>query len=170
MKKIPAFLLLAVLLVNAAGFYVYYAIELNRIHREMRAKIRQMPDHALTRLSLTHQQFENSFVENDEVKVNGKMFDIGRIKTTSDSVIVFALHDEKEEDLMAFVNDIVSKPFDQKSGVTEFVVNYIGLNYLPGQQVREFSTEGSSITHFSQYTHSSNVWFRRVDFPPPRMV
>lgn len=167
MKRIPALLLFAILMVNAAGFYVYYAVALQRIHDEMRAAIRTLPDHKLTRLALAHQAYRKSIVEEGEIKVDSKMFDVARVKQQGDSVIVFALHDEKEDDLLAFADEIISKPFEQDAGVTTSVLQFISMMFMPGQHVDVFSPDANDIHHASKYVDSNLSIAQARGTPPP---
>lgn len=168
MKRIPAFLLFAILLVNTAGFYVYYFITLQRIHREMKAKLRTLPEEELTRLVLSNEDYRKSLVEEDEIKVSGKMFDVGRTQVLKDSVIVFGVYDEKEDDLLALMNEIVSKPFDKDSGVTGSVLQFITLTFLPGQNVGNLLCDGHIVKHDSIYFISLSDSLLRQEAPPPR--
>ncbi len=167
MKRIPALVLFAILMANTAGFYVYYAITLQRIHREMRAAIRTLPDDKLSRLALTDDEYKKSIVEDGEIKVAGKMFDVARIKQRGDSVIVFALHDEKEDNLLALADEIVSKPFKQDAGVTSSVVHFISMIFLPGEHVTVLSATGKDVRHDSGYFDLDLSIAQKKVSPPP---
>lgn len=169
MKKIPALVLLSVLLVNTAGFYVYYAIALQRIHTEMRAGLRTLPEEQLTRLVLARQTYEDSRVEDDEIRLSGKMYDIARLHFKGDSVIVLAMHDEKEENFLSFANEIFSRPFKQDTRVTYSVLQFIGLIFVPGQQINLWARDWRILDHTAnQSCFFSNVFVVR-DVPPPRL-
>jgi len=170
MKRIPAIILFAILLANAAGFYVYYIIELQHIHQQMRAMLRTLPDEKLARLVLSIHAYESSLVEDDEIKYKGRMFDVARTQYVTDSVIVFGVFDEKEDNLLALANDILNKPFDQHSHVTHSVVHFISLDFLPGQQVDDASYEGKVIEHASSYFLSTLAFSLHHEAPPPRVT
>jgi hypothetical protein len=168
MKKISALLLFAILFANTAGFYVYYTIALHRIHTEMRAKLRTLPDEQLSRLAFTKKTFKAALVEEGEVNVNGKMYDIARMQFQKDSIIAFAMHDEKEENFLAFANEVVSKPFEQDANVTGSVLQFISLLFLPGQNVNNLFSDSSLISHQSTYLFLSNTFHIQHKAPPPR--
>lgn len=161
-------MLLTILLVNTTGFYVYYIIALQRIHKEMRVQLSTLPDEKLSRLVLPRDIYEASLVGDDEIKLKGRMYDIARSTIAKDTVIVFALHDEKEENLLAFANEIISKPFKQDSNVTGSVLHFIALVFLPGQRIISAYTEGETIAHQSLYNFSLNALFLQHEAPPPR--
>jgi hypothetical protein len=170
MKRIPALVLLAILLVNTTGFYVYYVIALQRIHKEMRAKLRTLPDEKLSRLVLSREVYEGSLVEDDEIKLNGKMYDIARSTLGKDSVILYAMHDEKEENFLTFANEIISKPFKQDSAVTGSVLHFIALVFLPGQEITTTHSDGRAVAHQSNYIFSFKVLSLQHEVPPPRVM
>jgi hypothetical protein len=170
MKRIPALFLFAILLVNSAGFYVYYVIALQRIHREMRAQLKMLPDEMLTRIVLSTDEYSNSLVEDDEIKVKGKMFDVARIDLLKDFVIVFGMYDEKEDDLLAFVNEIISKPLTQDSNVTGSVLQFIALSFLPGQSIDDLLCHGKFIAHDSDYNFPMHSLTLQHEAPPPRCI
>jgi hypothetical protein len=171
MKRIPAVLMLAILLINAAGFYVYYIIELQRIHTAMRAQLRNLPEERLTRISLTPKEYADVNVEENEIRMHGQMFDIARLTVTDDSVIVFALHDKREDNLLAFLNDITSKPFSCETEVITGVIDYITLNYLlERQSMATTSFIGKTIIHNSAYLREFKSFFHLRNFQPPRVT
>ena len=65
--------MLVILLVNGTGFYVYYILQLRIIKAEMRQALKLRPDNELEILNLSQKQFENALVEEDEIRIAGKM-------------------------------------------------------------------------------------------------
>lgn len=161
-------MLLGILFANSAGFYVYYIVALRTIHSEMRARLRTLPEEQLSRLVLSRETYEASLVEEDEISLNGKMYDIARIIVTKDAVIAYAMHDEKEEDLMALASEIIAKPFKQDRNVTGSVIHFISLTFLPGQQIKTRGTDGESVAHQTNHTLGLRSLFGQPSAPPPR--
>ena len=62
----------------------------------MKAKLRTLPDEELEILVMRQENFNKARVEEDEMEVLGKMYDIARIKESGDTVIVYALQDAEE--------------------------------------------------------------------------
>src|SRR5687768_14442658 len=104
----------AILAVNGTGFYVYYFLSLQNIRREMRERLKLTADEELEILTLVAEDYKQAIADDHEVKVNGKMYDVARIKTLGDSVVVYCTHDEKEDDLLAFAAAIFSMPLKDK--------------------------------------------------------
>ena len=167
MKKIPALLFFVIFLLNTAGFYIYYGIALQRIHAEMRLKIKALPDDQLSRLVLTHEEFR-TLVDQHEMKLNGQMFDVARTTTFQDSIVVLAVHDVTEENFLAFANEIVSRPVDQDSPVTTSFVQFICLDFLPCEYIKKLWRDADAIEHSSVYAIHGSTWSFEDDAPPPR--
>jgi hypothetical protein len=165
-RKVKAILLLLILVVNASGFYVYYIIQLHRIHIEMRKALQLRPDNELEVLVLTQREFEDARVEEHEVKVHGKMYDIARIKSEGDKVKIYCLHDEKEDDLLAFVDELVSRPIDKTSSITTSAFQFLSLIFIiPDDEtspLRISSTTQNEAGYFFNLTE-----FISVPSPPP---
>ncbi|MFM7195741.1 MAG: hypothetical protein ACKOYP_13310, partial [Bacteroidota bacterium] len=111
--------------VNLAGFYGYFLVRLQEIHAEARAALRNLPESKLQRFEFSSDTYRKLIVEDGEIRVNGRMHDIARTEYTGTSVIVWALHDEAEDNLFAFINKVTdnARGDDQQapSGLTRFL-------------------------------------------------
>ena len=130
MKRIASILILGVMLVNGAGFYMYYAVQLSSIRREMRAALKHTPDRQLQILKLTRSQFANARKDEHEVRFNGKMYDVVRVKPKDDVLWVYCIHDEKEDNLLTFIQEIVARPLTNAESVPHVIIQYLTLTYI----------------------------------------
>jgi hypothetical protein len=169
MKRLPAIFILTILMVNAAGFYVYYVVQLNQIRSEMRHALKFLPDDQLTVLKLTKEEYEESRVDEHEVKVHGKMYDIARIQVKGDSLIISALHDEKEDNLMALLGEIISKPLKNDQPVPSSVIQFITLNFILSSDNFELENSHRQTIFHSRYSFSEKTFFLQLLTPPPRI-
>jgi hypothetical protein len=166
-KRAYAILIFAILLMNTAGFYVYYAVQLQQIRYEMRQALKLLPDHALEVLTLSIAAYHEAKVEEYEVRVNGKMYDIARISISGDSVKIFCIHDEKEDNLMALLAEIVSKPLEDRRAMPDSILEFLSLVFLqPGNELY-FNTTTPE-TFFTAYHFSITDVLIFRDSPPPR--
>jgi hypothetical protein len=168
MKRLPAIFILTILMVNAAGFYVYYVVQLNQIRSEMRHALKFLRDDQLTVLKLTKKEYEEARVDEHEVKVHGKMYDIARIRVKGDSLIISALHDEKEDNLMALLGEIISKPLRNDQPVPLSVIQFITLSYVLPPGNFDFENPDRQIIFHSRYFFSEKTFFLQRLTPPPR--
>lgn len=169
MKKIPAIIFLVILFTNAAGFYVYYIIELHRIHEIMADELSMRPEHELTRVTLTSHDYHHGLVDRQEIKFKGLMYDIARVHQIGDSVIIYAIHDVMEDDLALFLNDLVSKPINLNKDVTNFIIENVSLLYLAVSTPNFQSKRGSKeLLHLSPYFFNRGLTVVDLPLQPPR--
>lgn len=167
LKRIFSFFILCIFLAHFAGFYVYFAVQLKQVRREMRAKLKELPPEKLEVLILSPSEFEKAKVEEHEIQVHGKMFDIVRIELQDDRVFVHCLHDAAEDDLLAFLDKIISLPLKDKN-VPASVLQFLSLNYLPTHW--NFSTPGFHIAQsFTPYTEIISQFASAEITPPPKV-
>jgi hypothetical protein len=130
-KKLLAFALAFVLVVQFAGLYCYYAFRLIEIRYEMEEDLARMPLHQLEKFTFTLTDYEKAKVEDKELKVNGKMYDVAKIERQNDLIVAYVLHDESEDDLISFVEMIMKKSHNDGKSKPEQLLKLISLQYLP---------------------------------------
>lgn len=168
MKKIIGITLLSLLLLQAAGCYVYFIARLTAIRAEMREQLKTLPDHELTLLTFTQEEFRKA-VENDhEVKVNGKMHDIARIVLKGEKLLVYALHDEAEDNLLSFLHEMVKRSSNDKKPIPSQLVHLLTLQFI---SIESQLPQNSSvaINHSSFYLSGQSSYTPIIDSPPPRI-
>ena len=166
-KKIIGIAFLSVLLLQVAGSYVYFVVRLSGIRSEMREQLKDKPDEQLTLLTLTPSEYRKAKVNDHEVKVNEKMYDIARIVVQDDQVLVYALHDEAEDNLLTLLNEMVKRSSKDKKPVPSHVIQLITLQFvLIENTMQELSA--TLIEHTTAYTRSISSFISFIESPPPR--
>ncbi len=167
MKKITGIVFLSVLLLQVAGSYFYFIVRLSGIRHEMREQLKHIPDEELTLLMLTREEFQKAKADDHEVKVSGKMYDIARIVANDDQVLVYALHDEAEDNLLALLNEMVKRSSKDKKPVPSQLIQLITLIFVP---VESQVLQNSSVAfiHHTPYRETSLAFYSMIDSPPPR--
>ena len=168
MKKLFSVILVSLLLFNFAGLFLYFSVQLFRIHQEMKAKIRTLPDEELEILVMRQEDFNKARVEEDEMEVLGKMYDIARIKESGDTVIVYALQDAAEDNLLAFMDGVVKRPLQDKTSPPAQILQFISLTFLPPAQQPLFFLEACAVTADTYYFFSDFCCPLSIESPPPR--
>lgn len=167
MKKAFGILFLCTLLLQVAGSYVYFIVRLSGIRQEMREQLKHKSDEELTLLTLTPDEYKKSKVDDHEVNVNGKMYDIARIAIKNDLVLVYALHDEAEDNLLALLNEMVERSSNDKKPVPSHLLQLLSLQFLL-VEINLPSLTGIWLTHFTPYINTLIAVERRIELPPPR--
>src|SRR5688572_16924686 len=75
------------------------------------------------KLVLTKDQFQNSLVDDKEIFLNGKMYDIKETRFNKDTVELIAYHDVKEDGLISIIENF----FDRENSGNDFAVKVLKL-------------------------------------------
>jgi hypothetical protein len=119
-----------IMLFNGAGFYMYYAVELHRIKNEMHTALLERPDKELQLLKMTRGQFEDALIEENEIRVEGKTYDVARLKKAGDSLYVYGMHDQAEDDLFTTISKLVADPLKNQNNTPQPVIKFMSLIFL----------------------------------------
>jgi len=160
--------LLLLLLANFAGGYVYFFMRATQIKRDMRELLKNLPDDELERIILTHEEFKTARVEDHEIKVDGKMYDIARIETAGETLHVYCVHDEDEDNLLSFLDAVLNNIQQDKKPVPHSITQFSGLHYLPVNINISLNTSATEIDHCVLYTRSDYELLLPVIIPPPK--
>ena len=156
-KKLVPFFFLLLLLTQLVGYYVYFGFRLYTIHEESREALRQLPDHKLQQLRFTHDQFQ-AFGDDGyhEFEWNDRMYDVARVETSGNEVLVYALPDEAEDDLLSFleaVTENVSKDHQPTPGsfVSFFMLSFLRADatIIPDQETIRLTHQTSLCTGYT---------------------
>lgn len=166
-KKLIGITLLCLLLLQAAGCYVYFIARLAGIRVEMREQLKTLPDHELTLLTFTREEFRKVKVNDHEVKVDGEMHDIARVVIKGDKLLVYALHDEAEDNLLSFLDEMVTRSSNDKKPVPTQLVQLLTLQFI-STETRLPQNTFVTIHHSSLYLSALSSRATIIDSPPPR--
>jgi hypothetical protein len=167
MRRVGAALLLFVLLMQMGGSYVYFGLRLVAIRHEARAALARLPDTALTRFDFLKTDFERRRVEDHELEIDGKMYDIARLVRVGDGVSVWALHDTAEDNLLSFLSAVVQRHRADKKTVPVLVTSVVAAVYdLPAVFILLRAPQ-AFIRSATPYTHVLALRTERPATPPP---
>ena len=169
MKRYFAFLVLLLFSLNFLGFYGYYSFRLVEIRKEAKAQLKYLPEHQLSKFVFTPGAYEKVKRGDDEIKVEGRMYDIARLEVRGDSVIVFALHDEAEDNLISFLQTVLKRSATDKKPIPSSVIQFFGLTYLGSFFEWKSGLIGSEVGH-TEYIFSSHTFSPQLCTPPPRVI
>ncbi|HRW98583.1 MAG TPA: hypothetical protein P5280_03795 [Cyclobacteriaceae bacterium] len=130
MKRTTSILLLAAILVHLIGFYVYFMVRLGQIRSEMRENIALLSPDEMQVFELTPDEY-NSARENDhEVKINGRMYDHATPRVENGMVILYAKHDQAEDNLLALLEEVVSTATSDTQKVPTELTIFFDLDFI----------------------------------------
>ncbi len=155
-------------MLQAAGCYVYFIARLTAIRTEMREQLKTLPDHELAVFTFTREEFRKVKENDHEVKVNGKMHDIARIVIQDNKLLVYALHDEAEDNLLSFLDEMVKRSSSDKKPIPSQLVQLLTLQFI---SIESQLPQNSSVAirHSSFYLSCQSSHTPIIDSPPPRV-
>ena len=156
MRRLLSVSLVLVFSLQFAGVYCYYFFRLIETRMEMHAKVMSMPKNELTEFILTPEQYFDSQVEEGEVRIDGKLYDVAFVETRDNHVRLYGLHDQSEDNLVAFIQTIVKHHHHDKKRTPAKVLNLLVLKYLPGTFILELK---------QSLDHKNNTIYLREYFP-----
>jgi len=154
------------LLLQTGGMISCYQVQQYTWHRHMRSVLND-PATKFGILTLSVDDYNKCKQDKDELCIEGKMFDIKSVHITGDKVIVYAVQDDKEDN----INGKIRKTLHGNRGdsnIPQPLIELLSLYYiLPAQNSLHFTTQPEE-----QYTHAfcDNIFSRNGDIliPPPR--
>ena len=168
LKKALSVVILIIFLAHFAGFYIYFFTQLQVVRQEMRAKLKELPPEELELITLSVNEYQKAKVEEHEIKVGGKMYDIARIVEKNGNVLVYCLHDKAEDSLLAFLDKILKLPLKDKKTSPQ-LVKFTLLSYILPLTFSWDNSATNLFNNFTQYHLHFSSFFPSLESPPPRL-
>jgi hypothetical protein len=167
MKKGLSVFILCLFLAHFAGFYVYFFIQLTQVRQEMRAQLKHLPADQLQLIKLSNEEYKKAKVDEHEIKVDGKMYDIARMYTEADTIFIYAIHDEAEDNLLAFLDRILSVPLKDKSAPNQ-ILKFTTLTFIVPALLQHNPSRCVIPVAETGYLASHITFIQLPDSPPPK--
>jgi hypothetical protein len=169
-RRFISITLLLLILANFAGAYFYFAFRAWQIKKEMRVVLTSLPDDKLQVLILKNEEFHLARVNEHELKIQGKMFDMARIRIADDRVLVYGVYDEAEDNLLVFIETVLQNLQQDAAGAPGVIAHFCTLPFLLVADSYDFSVCLPDREHRSLYVIHFSSFAPSVDGPPPWLV
>jgi hypothetical protein len=171
MKRIASAILLSLFLYNIVGYYFSYSVLNWENSSQMSLNIKSSNN--LETLQIKKSELNNVIFSDNEMSYQGEIYDVKKISSNGDYILVQCLHDKKEETLFADLDKQIQNNLDAKSSSTDHQGKSGQKNIVKDYF---FSVDGISF-----YNASHHAIFKAVDplihsfvaslsTPPPRQV
>jgi hypothetical protein len=124
LKRTLSILLILLLVFNSAGFVLVYYELLYIFQLDAKTSLSSyVPDELLTEI-IIHKDGLNreiEWIDDGEIKVNGKMFDILRRENQGDDTVLVCVSDDKENKLQEIFEESFNKSFNPSASKTPAV-------------------------------------------------
>ncbi|MBL7848060.1 MAG: hypothetical protein JNL40_11365 [Cyclobacteriaceae bacterium] len=167
-KRFCSFVLLVVLLAHLGGFYAYFFVRLGDLRMTMREKLSELPAEQLDVIRVPKDQFKSSLLEEREMKWQGRMYDIARVETHGDHLLVYCIHDKDEDGLLSFLSTVVDLSQQDNTRAPISVVQFLALKFVHGTVVLPHRHTAELYTGCTPYLTSYSSVLPDSVTPPPR--
>ncbi len=125
-------MLFVLLLLQAGGLLVVYELQQVAARWKMHEAMEKF-SHPVSVLRMSSAQYKLFKVGGDELRINGKMYDIRSIQFHGDSVTIIAIHDEAESRIVQKVGNILFQLNTDGSNIARSLADTLSYVYLvPG--------------------------------------
>jgi hypothetical protein len=173
LKRIVSILLVFIIILNGVLFGVFYYAAKIKLKNDFWSSVNLKEDGvSVTKVSSDeiNSNLNITFLENDEIKINGEFFDIIKTEIIDGKTIYYCLSDDNEEHLEKALTNFLSfslNNFSSKPSVTLLkVINIVGIpsTFQENLLVPHFKVN-SFITKYSLYEV-----VLKIPTPPPEPI
>jgi 3-dehydroquinate dehydratase len=155
-----------VLALQFVGFYAYFGSRLLAIRQEMRAALAILPEEKLEKIIISTDEFKRLDPEENEIELSGKMYDIAKIVKTENGYILFALHDEHEDNLLSLLDEMIKRSTNDKKPVPSQLGQFFALVFIPTQVSFSFA-HSEPVFSVTEYINAYQSITQSILAPPP---
>jgi hypothetical protein len=134
--------------------------------------LHQIPDAALTKISVNDNKEIYWEEEDKELRLNGQMFDVVREKSENGKAFLLCVSDKKEDGLLMQLSDLIKVNTDANTTGK----HNLNLKFQPVDifcsAYSNFSADkmvAYSVPEFFQYKSALFLTYKKVHFPPPKI-
>jgi hypothetical protein len=109
-----------------------------QIHVSVEEKIARSLEN-LEKVNLSILEYEQLRIDESEVMVEGKLYDVAALEIYNDSVTLYVLHDEDEENLLALMDSFLEKN-SQRQKSSRVLLKYFSSVYLASSFTLPFAS------------------------------
>lgn len=133
----------------------------------MHARIRTLPAEQLAVITLSFEKFEEAIEDEHEIEYEGKMYDVARVEKRGGQILVYCLHDETEESILAFLDKVLVSPLNGEQTPAS-LIQFFSLTYIP--EFWNFLTpQFFNPTGFTAYLEVQSEHSKENIAPPPEI-
>jgi hypothetical protein len=168
--KISAIVLCGLLIYNSLGYFLVLSVMRVAIRHEKWSQLSTIPDEQLTSFSINKNIPDSriKIVNQREILVNGKLYDIARKKDNGTAVTYYCKHDREEESLISktrhFNSQAQQSPLQNKA---RFILDKIIKTGVFAEETNLFSN-----SYFILLSHSVGIHYSgpsiQIAQPPPQ--
>jgi hypothetical protein len=165
-KRGLAIFLTVVVCVQFSGLYCIFVIRILQLHAERAERLSHASPEEFEILELSVSDYDQARVEDSELEINGRMYDVAKIEVAGSRVKLLVLADDDEDSILTLMDFCVKK--GQRNGKTSrLIVKVFTSLYLPSKFFLQFSpcSNTSPLMFDEMHYHSLKP---SIGTPPPK--
>lgn len=173
-QHIQAFISLFLALLVICGtfsHFIYFKIQHYSIKQEIKLKLKkEIPETELISFLFSISDFDKKvdFIDENEFRHEGKMYDIVYKKYINKHVILKCISDEQETTLFTQLEKLIQKKRKETGSEEETeLLEFLLLNFIIESFEQNHFTI-SSYTILTGYNFNSKTWIEKITSPPPQ--
>jgi hypothetical protein len=127
-KRIGVFFVTAAICIQFSGMYCFFFFCMLQIRVSVEEKLAGSLEN-LEKVNLSILDYEELRIDESEILLEGKLYDVAALEIYNDSVTLYVLHDEEEENLLALMDSFIEKN-NQRQKSSRVLLKYISSLYL----------------------------------------
>ncbi|MDZ4757184.1 MAG: hypothetical protein SGJ10_03465 [Bacteroidota bacterium] len=125
---------------------------------------------AFEKFTLSRNDFEKGKINDDEIKINDRLYDIKSVNMIGDKVEFLAFNDTDEEAVLAKIKNIVNANSEQNTELPNQLIKLLSLIYLPANYCHHPVFAGLQQNFFHNYSETIISHTSEICSPPPELV
>ncbi|MEP7197078.1 MAG: hypothetical protein ABI851_11220 [Saprospiraceae bacterium] len=151
------------------GLLLFYQIKQCFIQYEIQLAL-ENDSTQFQKLTLTLDDFQKYKINENEVSINGKMYDIKSIAISSDKLELIVINDEEEEDLIDKIKKTTSSANRQNNTIPNKLVDLLSLNYISSTSLLNLLLNNAQQAIFNSVNDIIISYKSEISTPPPELV
>ena len=152
---------------QSGGLLLFYHLHQYVIRMEMHELIKD--DHtAFEKLFISLSEFQKSKINDSEIFLDGKMYDIKSVSIVGNKVSLLAINDTEEKNIIDKIKKLIMNE-GSKEDIPYPVVKFLYLSYIPPVHNHSLFIEGISNIDFASFCVAIVSRATAVFSPPPEI-
>lgn len=169
MKNTGFILLLAILFMQTGGGLLIYKIQQYFVHREMEQALNNKATR-FQQLTLSLSDFQKGKINDHEISIKGKMYDVKSIEIRGNKVELLVINDTREENILEDIKKSINTSNQQNKEHPYHFVKVLTLLYITPATDNIFLLEKNKQNIFRSPCEIIISYKPGISSPPPRLV
>ncbi len=146
---------------------LFYKLHQSLVQLEMR-KLLNDKETTFQKITLSTREFYNKQICNNEITINGKLYDIKSHKIVGDQVQLFIIYDSKEESILKEIKGFLTESNQTNKDLPNQLQKLLTLNYIFPNKIHINNNTVMVIDIFFHFNIEISNGYSIPLFPPPK--